>query len=88
MPAACSAAILFGRNPHQSDTFDVEADAAEALGVDTYQADLWALLSGDAARAVAAVPERGGLGLLYRGWMLTEEEYAAAKARSLQRVGD
>ncbi|MCP3140953.1 ATP-grasp domain-containing protein [Pyxidicoccus xibeiensis] len=70
-------AILFGRNPHQSDTFDVEADAAEALGVDTYQVDLWTLLNGNAARALAAVPDRGELRLLYRGWMLTEEEYGA-----------
>ncbi|NRD68657.1 ATP-grasp domain-containing protein [Corallococcus exiguus] len=68
-------AVLFGRNPHQPDPFDVEADAAEALGVDTYQADLSALLSGDAARALTGVPERGHLRLLYRGWMLTEEEY-------------
>jgi hypothetical protein len=70
-------AILFGRNPHQHDTFDVEAEAAEALGVASYQVDLWALLSGNAARALAAVPERGELQLLYRGWMLTEEEYGA-----------
>lgn len=70
-------AILFGRNPHQYDTFDVEADAAEALGVDTYQADLSALLSGNASQALAAVPDEGHLTLLYRGWMLTEEEYTA-----------
>ncbi|MFP2904770.1 ATP-grasp domain-containing protein [Pyxidicoccus sp. 3LFB2] len=70
-------AILFGRNPHQYDTFDVEAEAAEALGIDSYQVDLSALLSGNASRAVSAVPERGALQLLYRGWMLTEEEYTA-----------
>ncbi|NMO14352.1 ATP-grasp domain-containing protein [Pyxidicoccus fallax] len=70
-------AILFGRNPHQYDTFDVEAEAAEALGVDTYQADLSALLSGNASQALAAVPACGSLRLLYRGWMLTGEEYAA-----------
>ncbi|MCE9668011.1 ATP-grasp domain-containing protein [Myxococcus stipitatus] len=69
-------AILFGRNPGQYDTFDVEADAAEALGLDTYQVDLAALLSGQLARALEAVPEHGALRLLYRGWMLTEEEYA------------
>lgn len=70
-------ALLFGRNPHQPDTFDVEAEAAEALGLDSYQVDLWALLSGNASQALAAVPRRGGLRLLYRGWMLTGEEYAA-----------
>lgn len=70
-------ALLFGRTPHQYDTFDVEADAAEALGIDSYQVDLSALLSGNAAQAVSAVPERGALELLYRGWMLTEEEYTA-----------
>ncbi|TSC25250.1 ATP-grasp domain-containing protein [Corallococcus sp. Z5C101001] len=76
-PSREATAILFGRNPHQPDPFDVEADAAEALGVDTYQADLSALLSGDAERALSGVPERGRLRLLYRGWMLTEEEYGA-----------
>ncbi|WP_237080350.1 ATP-grasp domain-containing protein [Myxococcus xanthus] len=70
-------AILFGRNPTQDDPFDVEADAAEALGVDTYQADLGALLSGNAEQALSTLPERGRLRLLYRGWMLTEEEYMA-----------
>ncbi|WNG48991.1 hypothetical protein F0U60_36385 [Archangium minus] len=70
-------AIVFGRNPHQSDSFDVEADAAEALGIDTFQIDLAALLEGDAERAISAIPERGRLRLLYRGWMLTGEEYEA-----------
>jgi hypothetical protein len=70
-------ALLFGRNPHQDDPFDVEAEAAEALGVDSYPVDLSALLSGDAPRALSAVPDRGRLRLLYRGWMLTEDEYGA-----------
>ncbi|MFY1832056.1 ATP-grasp domain-containing protein [Myxococcus fulvus] len=70
-------ALLFGRNPSQHDTFDVEAEAAEALGFDTYQVDLAALLNGNAEQALEAVPRRGSLRLLYRGWMLTEEEYGA-----------
>ncbi|MBJ6763785.1 ATP-grasp domain-containing protein [Myxococcaceae bacterium JPH2] len=74
-PSRRGVAIAFGRNPHQSDPFDVEADAAEALGVETYPVDLAALLSGDSARAVEHLPERGRLRLLYRGWMLTEAEY-------------
>ncbi|WP_342375066.1 ATP-grasp domain-containing protein [Myxococcus stipitatus] len=68
-------AVLFGRNPSQYDTFDVEAEAAESLGFDTYQVDLAALLNGNTEHALEAVPKRGGLRLLYRGWMLTEEEY-------------
>jgi hypothetical protein len=75
MPLASS--IVFGRNPHQSDSFDTEAEAAEALGIDTFQIDLSALLEGDAERACAAIPDRGRLRLLYRGWMLTGEEYEA-----------
>ncbi|WP_375770476.1 ATP-grasp domain-containing protein [Archangium gephyra] len=70
-------AIVFGRNPHQSDSFDTEAEAAEALGIETFQLDLHALLEGNTDRALAAIPERGHLRLLYRGWMLTGEEYEA-----------
>ena len=70
-------AIVFGRNPHQPDSFDLEADAAEALGIETYPLDLAALLEDDPERACANLPERGHLRLLYRGWMLTGEEYAA-----------
>ncbi|WP_233261889.1 ATP-grasp domain-containing protein [Vitiosangium sp. GDMCC 1.1324] len=70
-------AIVFGRNPHQSDSFDTEADAADALGIDTFQLDLAALLEDDPERACATIPERGHLRLLYRGWMLTGEEYEA-----------
>ncbi|WP_257457987.1 ATP-grasp domain-containing protein [Archangium lipolyticum] len=70
-------AIVFGRNPHQSDAFDTEAEAAEALGIETFQIDLHALLEGNTDRALAAIPERGHLRLLYRGWMLTGEEYEA-----------
>lgn len=72
-----ASALVFGRNPSQYDTFDVEAEAAEALGLDSYQVDLAALLHGNTERALHAVPERGALRLLYRGWMLTEEEYGA-----------
>jgi len=43
----------------------------------TPQLDLHALLEGDADRALVAIPEWGHLRLLYRGWMLTGEEYEA-----------
>ena len=59
-------AIVFGRNPHQPDSFDTEAEAAEVLGVETFQLDLHALLEGNPDRALAAIPERGHLRLLYR----------------------
>ncbi len=69
--------LLFGRSPYQRDDFDREADAAEALGLDSWQVDVDALLDDDAERAVATLPDRGRRTLLYRGWLLREEEYAA-----------
>jgi len=69
--------LLFGRSPYQRDDFDREADAAEALGIESWQVDLAALLDDDPERAVATLPDRGRQTLLYRGWLLREEEYAA-----------
>ena len=69
--------LLFGRNPHQRDDFDREADAAEALDLESFQVDLSALLSGDAEGAVSTLPLDGRRLFLYRGWMLSAEEYEA-----------
>jgi hypothetical protein len=66
-------ALLFGRAASSRDDFDVEAEAAEALQLDSYAVDLQALLDGDEARALATLPRRPQR-LLYRGWMLTVEE--------------
>ncbi len=49
-------AIVFGRNPHQPDSFDTEADAAEALDIETFRLDLAALLEDDPERACANLP--------------------------------
>ncbi len=68
-------ALLFGRASHQADTRDVEADAAESLGLESYQLELNALLEGDVELALNTLPARPRR-FLYRGWMLTEAEYA------------
>jgi hypothetical protein len=73
-------AVLFGRNPHQDDGFDVEAEAVESLGLGSYPVDLAALLDGRTDEALHALPGRGRLHLLYRGWMLTGDEYAELDA--------
>ncbi|HEX6354591.1 ATP-grasp domain-containing protein [Actinophytocola sp.] len=56
------------------DHFVPEAEAARELGVPYALVDHNALTSGEATRAVAKVPEGEAI---YRGWMLTSDEYAA-----------
>jgi hypothetical protein len=68
--------LLFGRNPRQRDEFDVEADAAEAVGLGSSQVDLEALLNERFDDALATLPRKAHT-FLYRGWMLTATEYAA-----------
>src|SRR5262249_51236545 len=77
--------ILFGR-PHSSassapadadDRFELEVLAAEELGIDTYAIPLDPIVNGDAERALRRLPRARGRRWLYRGWMLSEEEYAA-----------
>lgn len=67
-------ALLFGRASHQPDTRDVEADAADSLGLESYQVELNALLEGNVDAALNTLPARSRR-FLYRGWMLTEAEY-------------
>jgi hypothetical protein len=59
------------------DHFAPEAEAARELGVPYALVDHDALTSGAAARAVTKVPEGEAV---YRGWMLTSDEYAAFEA--------
>lgn len=58
------------------DRMDLEAEAAEELGIGYHSIVLEDVVDGAFERVLDALPRRGRR-LLYRGWMLTEEEYAA-----------
>jgi hypothetical protein len=70
--------ILFGRPyaPQQAeDRFEIEVLAAEELGIESYAIPLEPVVNGDPERAVRRLPRPCGRTWLYRGWMLSEEEY-------------
>jgi hypothetical protein len=71
-------AILFGR-PHvpqdAEDRFELEALAAEELGIESYAIPLDPVVNGDPDRALKRLPRPRHRRWLYRGWMLSEEEY-------------
>jgi hypothetical protein len=70
-------AILFARPeraPDADDRFELEAFAAEELGIDAYAVALDPIVNGDADRALQRLPRARRW--LYRGWMLNEAEYA------------
>jgi hypothetical protein len=73
-------AILFGR-PHAGsggdDRFELEALAAEELGIESYAVPLDPIVNGDPERALRRLPRPRYRRWLYRGWMLNEEEYTA-----------
>jgi hypothetical protein len=72
--------ILFGRPqraPDADDRFELEALAAEELEIDSFAIPLDTIVDGDAERALRCLPRPAGRRWLYRGWMLTEEEYTA-----------
>jgi len=74
--------ILFGRPQARlegdgEDRFELEVLAAEELGIDTYAIPLDPIVNGDAERALRRLPRARGRRWLYRGWMLSEEEYTA-----------
>lgn len=72
-------AILFGR-PHRApegeDRFELEALAAEELGIESFAIPLDPVVNGDAERALRSLPRPRDRRWLYRGWMLREDEYA------------
>jgi hypothetical protein len=71
-------AILFGRPtnaPDGDDRFELEALAAEELGIESYAVPLDPIVNGDPERALRRLPRPRGRRWLYRGWMLNEEEY-------------
>ncbi len=82
-------------NPRQpDDAYRAEAEAAERLGVPFSLVDHDALThDGDPARAVRRVPQQSEPGLgLYRGWMLTPDQYrlmyGALDARGVRLLND
>lgn len=71
--------ILFCRpgNPQtMDDRMDLEADAAEELGIGYQSILMEDLVDAEFDRALNGLPRRRRT-WLYRGWMLTEEEYSA-----------
>jgi hypothetical protein len=70
--------ILFGR-PHvpqaAEDRFELEALAAEELGIESYAIPLDPVVNGEPERALRRLPRGRHRRWLYRGWMLSEEEY-------------
>jgi hypothetical protein len=73
-------AVLFGR-PHRApdadDRFELEALAAEEVGLESYATPLDPVVNGDAERALRRLPRPRHRRWLYRGWMLSEEEYTS-----------
>ncbi|MGW0432220.1 hypothetical protein ACWDV4_06700 [Micromonospora sp. NPDC003197] len=69
--------LLVPANPlrprRPDDHFVAEVEAARAAGLSIALIDHDAVVRGDAARAVAAVPR--GDRALYRGWMLNSMQY-------------
>ncbi|MGK5641564.1 ATP-grasp domain-containing protein [Streptomyces sp. URMC 126] len=72
-------------SPRRTDPhFAAEAPAAGERGLRVARIDHDALLAGDAAGAVAAVP-RGAGGAWYRGWMVPAARYAALEEALAER---
>jgi hypothetical protein len=75
--------ILFGRPyraPDADDRFELEALAAEELGLESYAIPIDFVVDGEPERAIRVLPRPRGRRWLYRGWMLNEEEYTALHA--------
>ncbi len=74
-------AILFGRpRAHGAltdDRFELDADAAEVLDLESYAIPLEPIVDGDAESALARLPRARGRTWIYRGWMLSQDEYTA-----------
>jgi hypothetical protein len=83
--------ILFGRPHvpmHAEDRYEIEVLAAEELGIDSYAIPLDPIVNGDPERALRRLPRPRGRRWLYRGWMLSEEEYTALYEAILDRDED
>ena len=73
--------ILFGRpytpQLHAEDRFELEALAAEELEIESYAIPLDPVVNGDPERALRRLPRARDRRWLYRGWLLSEEEYTS-----------
>ena len=80
-------AFLFARprTPQsQADGFEAEWDALEAVDGEAHLVDFEALVDGDADEACASLPRRLWV---YRGWMLTADEYEGLAEAVASRGG-
>lgn len=80
--------ILFGRPyaPQQAeDRYELEVLAAEELGIDSWAVPLEPIVNGDPDRALRRLPRPAGRRWLYRGWMLSEEEYTGLHEAMAER---
>jgi ATP-grasp domain, R2K clade family 3 len=72
--------LLFPQNPMMRQlpepNFEPEFDAAKSLGFKCLLFDEDALCAGDIDRALGRLPPADGSALLYRGWILAEDEYS------------
>lgn len=72
--------LIFPQNPSMrklpEPVFEPEFDAAKSLGFDCLLLNEDAIIEGDIEAALSRLPPGGGQ-LLYRGWILTEEQYRA-----------
>ncbi len=73
-------AVLFCR-PNapqgQVDSLDLESHALDEVGLDSAWIEMESVVDGEADLALSHVREAPGRAWLYRGWMLTEDEYSA-----------
>lgn len=80
--------LLFGR-PYAptsgDDRFELEALAAEELGLDAYAIPLDPVVNGEPERALRRLPRPRHRRWLYRGWMLNEEEYTGLYEAMMDR---
>ena len=71
--------LLFPQNPTMrklpEPMFEAEFDAAKSLGFECLLFDEEAFSCGDIDLAFKRLPPGDGNGVLYRGWILTEESY-------------
>ncbi len=60
----------------QEINWRAEAEVAEDLGYTCHSIDYESLLEGDLDRALESLPDGEGTNLVYRGWIMPDEDYA------------
>lgn len=70
--------IVRPRSPqNRDDGLALEAEAADLLGIEVHAIDIESVVDDEIGVVLETFPPGEGRSLLYRGWMLTEEEYEA-----------